>query len=57
MGNCNNCSYSSVVQKHGVIKLYCALVGKPLDLLKENCGYSKDVKLRAIECLMEKREQ
>jgi hypothetical protein len=49
VGSCNNCSYSSVVQKAGVVKLYCTLMGKPLDLLEEDCGHSKDVSLRAIE--------
>lgn len=57
MGNCNSCSYSSVVQKDGIVKLYCILAGKSLDLVQENCGYSKDMKLRAMEHRMEKVEK
>lgn len=57
MGNCNSCSYSSVVQRDGVIKLYCVLAGKCLDLLQEDCGISKDLKLRAIEHRMEKADK
>ena len=55
--NCNGCSYSSVVQKGGVVKLYCTLVGRSLDLMEENCGYSKDKNLRAIERRNENMER
>jgi len=57
MGSCNSCSYSSLVQKGGEVKLFCILVGKSLDLVQENCSYSKDVKLSVIEHRTEKLDR
>lgn len=41
MGDCNDCTYSSVGRFSGVIRLYCGLCGQPLEGLREGCERSK----------------
>jgi hypothetical protein len=49
MKDCNICCYSSVVRRNGVVSLHCALVGKVLDRIVEDCELAKDAELYMLE--------